>query len=221
MTRYASQPTLNTDSYISSLSKWKQMSTTSTREKLLATRIAFMGNSITEHWAKDSATTLFYEGRWINAGISGHTTTDMVARLDRDVLHYNPEVIVICAGTNDVAGNDGYISDEDILQNIFSMVERAQEQGIEVAIASIPPTSEFVWAPNTEPKVRIPALNTALKAYAEQHNLVYVDYFEAMADTDYGMRQEYTYDGCHPNAEGYRVMEAVLMEALGQLQSIK
>ena len=221
MTRYASEPTFGRDSYILSLSKWKQMSTISTREKLLATRIAFMGNSITEHWANDRATTLFYEGRWINAGISGHTTTDMIARLDRDVLHYHPEVMVICAGTNDVAGNDGYITNEDILQNIFSMVERAQGQGIEVAIASIPPTSEFVWAPNTKPKVRIPVLNKALRAYAEQHNLVYIDYFEAMADAEFGMKQEYTYDGCHPNAEGYRVMVEVLMEALGQLQFIQ
>ena len=221
MTRYASEPTFGRDSYILSLSKWKQMSTISTREKLLATRIAFMGNSITEHWANDRATTLFYEGRWINAGISGHTTTDMIARLDRDVLHYHPEVMVICAGTNDVAGNDGYITNEDILQNIFSMVERAQGQGIEVAIASIPPTSEFVWAPNTKPKVRIPALNKALKAYAEQHNLVYIDYFEVMADAEFGMKQEYTYDGCHPNAEGYRIMEEVLMEALGHLQFIQ
>ena len=107
------------------------------------------------------------------------------------------------------------------MRNIFSMVERAQEQGVEVAIASIPPTSEFVWAPNTEPKVRIPVLNTALKAYAEQHNLVYIDYFEAMADKNLGMKAEFTYDGCHPNAEGYRVMEEVLMVAIRLLQSIQ
>ena len=221
MTRYASQPTLGNDSYISSLSKWKQMSIISIRERLLATRIAFMGNSITEHWARDSATTLFDEGRWINAGISGHTTTDMSARLDRDVLHYSPEVMVVCAGTNDVAGNDGYITNEDILQNIFSMVERAQKQGVEVAIASIPPTSEFVWAPNAEPKVRIPALNTALKAFAKKYDLVYIDYFEAMADEALGMKAEYTYDGCHPNAEGYRVMSEILMDTLRLLQCIQ
>lgn len=169
-------------------------------------RVVFMGNSITEGWsAKDSA---FFAGKpYINRGISGQTTPQMLIRFRQDVIHLQPKVVLINAGINDIAGNTGNSTLEMIEDNLSSMCEIAKANGIKVILASVLPAYDFPWRRGMQPAEKVVALNKWIKDYAEKNDFLYLDYFTSMADERNGLKQELTYDGVHPNLAGYKVME--------------
>ena len=172
-------------------------------------RVVFMGNSITEDWLKIRPE--FFDNKdYINRGISGQTTPQMLLRFRQDVVDLNPKVVVILAGTNDIAGNSGYISLEAIISTIKSMAEIANANDIQVIISSILPAIDYPWKPGLDPASKIIIINKALKAFSEENNFIYLDYYAAMIDDKGGLKvPEYTTanDLVHPNKKGYLVME--------------
>ncbi|WP_188650359.1 SGNH/GDSL hydrolase family protein [Yeosuana aromativorans] len=178
-------------------------------------RVVFMGNSITEGWLKYHPE--FFEGKpYINRGISGQTTPQMLVRFRQDVIDLNPSVVVILAGINDIAQNTGPISLEMTFGNIKSMVELAKANHIQVILCSLLPANSFSWRPSIIPTEKVIELNHFLKSYALANNIFYVDYFSAMVDASNGLKKELGIDTVHPNKEGYLVMEPLLEEALKQ-----
>ena len=183
------------------------------------TRVVFMGNSITEGWG--NLLPEFFKGKpYINRGISGQTTPQMLIRFRPDVINLQPAVVVILAGTNDIAGNTGPSTLEMIADNIFSMAELAKANGIKVVLCSVLPAFDYPWKPGLEPAKKIATLNEMIKAYADKNDMVYLDYFSAMANKQKGLMAEFTYDGVHPNKAGYMMMaplaEKAIAEALNQ-----
>lgn len=178
-------------------------------------RVVFIGNSITEGWGHHHPE-YFARPDYINRGIGGQTTPQMLLRFRSDVIHLKPEVVVILAGTNDIAGNTGPMTLEQIRDNIISMSELARANDIAVVISSVLPAFEYTWRPGLEPNVKIPKLNGMLKAYAEKEGFVYLDYFSAMTDGRNGMPEIYSEDGVHPNKQGYLAMEPLAEKAIQQ-----
>lgn len=176
-------------------------------------RIVFMGNSITEGWpAKDPE--FFENPAFINRGISGQTTPQMLLRFRSDVIDLKPKVVVILAGTNDIAGNTGPMTLEEIRDNIISMAELAKVNGIKVIISSVLPAYDYNWKPGVQPNIKIPQLNSLLKEYAVNNNILYLDYFSAMADDRNGLPLAYAEDGVHPTKKGYEVMKPLVLDAI-------
>jgi lysophospholipase L1-like esterase len=180
-------------------------------------RVVFYGNSITEGWAQYFPT-MFPGKPYIGRGISGQTTPQMLVRFRQDVVALKPKVVVILAGTNDIAGNTGPSTLEMIEDNLMSMTQLAQANGIRVVLSSVLPVYDYAWRPGLEPAPKIVALNKWMKAYAARMGEVYLDYHSAMADARQGMRADLSNDGVHPTEAGYRVMaplaEAAIVEAL-------
>ena len=178
-------------------------------------RVVFMGNSITIGWLNKNPE--FFNGKpYINRGISGQTTPQMLIRFRPDVIDLHPKVVVILAGTNDIAGNTGYTAVETIYGNIVSMAELAKANGIKVVLSSVLPVYDYPWSPGLEPVAKIAELNAKVKKYAESNGCVYLDYFTAMADSRKGLKSELTTDGVHPNKEGYLVMGPLAEKAIEQ-----
>jgi len=182
-------------------------------------RVVFMGNSITEGWGNLSPD--FFKGKlYVNRGISGQTTPQMLIRFRPDVINLKPAVVVILAGTNDIAGNTGPSTLEMIAENIFSMAELAKANGLKVVLCSVLPAFDYPWKPGLEPAEKIATLNGMIKAYAAINDIVYLDYFSAMVNKQKGLMAEFTYDGVHPNKAGYMMMgplaEKAIAEALRQ-----
>lgn len=169
----------------------------------------FLGDSITEFW-KVKDPDFFNKNNYINRGISGQTTSQMLLRFQQDVINLKPKNLIILAGTNDIAENTGPISNENILDNIKSMVEIAQCNHIKVTLCSVLPAYDFNWKKGLNPAPKILALNSMLKKYAQDHNLNYVDYYSEMKDERNGLDPIYTEDEVHPNAKGYQKMEEIL-----------
>jgi lysophospholipase L1-like esterase len=182
-------------------------------------RVVFMGNSITEGFAPRFAT-LFPGKPYIGRGIGGQTTPQMLVRFRQDVIDLKPKVVVILAGTNDIAGNTGPSTLEMIEDNLASMAELAKSNGIAVVLSSVLPVWDYPWKPGLEPAPKIIALNKWMKDYAQRNGMVYLDYHSAMSDSHGGMRPELANDGVHPNEAGYRLMaplaERAIAEALRQ-----
>jgi lysophospholipase L1-like esterase len=179
-------------------------------------RVVFMGNSITEGWQEISY--LFRNNpNFINRGISGQTSPQMLLRFRQDVIDLDPAVVVILAGTNDIAGNTGPATNEMIMNNIKCMAELAKAHNIEVILCSVLPVFDFFWNPGQNPATRIPELNDLIKSYAAQNNLHYADYFSAMKDEKNGLQTVYSEDGVHPNAKGYEVMESIIFPIIENL----
>ena len=179
-------------------------------------RVVFMGNSITQGWSHFNAS-FFKNNPFVNRGIGGQTSPQMLVRFRTDVVNLNPKAVVIMAGTNDIAGNTGLISIENTAENIFSMAEIAMANNIAVYICSTLPAIDFLWSPGLEPASKIVKLNTILKSYCKENGLTYVDYYAAMADADGGLKvPDYTAanDLVHPNKEGYKVMEKIILASL-------
>ncbi len=181
-------------------------------------RVVFMGNSITIGWL--NSVPGFFKGKpYINRGISGQTTPQMLLRFRQDVIALQPKVVVILAGTNDIAGNTGPSTLEMIADNIKSMAELAKEHGIKAVLASTLPAYDYPWRPGLEPSGKIIALNKMLKSYAEAKGYIYLDYFSAMVDERNGLPKKYAHDEVHPTKLGYSVMaplaEAAIAKALG------
>ncbi len=182
-------------------------------------RIVFIGNSITEGWSLHHPE--FFIGKpYINRGIGGQTTPQMLIRFRQDVIDLKPKVVVILAGTNDIAGNTGLMTLEMTRNNIISMSEIAQANGINVIISSVLPAYDYSWKPGLNPYKKIPILNDMLKQYAENNRIIYLDYFKHMSNEKNGLVKEYGADGVHPNEMGYKVMaplaEAAIAKSLSQ-----
>jgi len=176
-------------------------------------RVVFMGNSITEGWINMRPE--FFEGKpYVNRGIGGQTTPQMLLRFRRDVIDLKPSAVVILAGINDIAGNTGPSTIDMIMDNLISMAELATANQIKVIFCSVLPAKDFPWRSGLEPAEKVIKLNTLLQSYAKEHNLVYVDYFSAMVDSSNGLREDLGYDGVHPNALGYSIMEPLVEKAL-------
>ena len=175
-------------------------------------RIVFMGNSITEGWSNKDPE-FFENPSHINRGISGQTTPQMLVRFRADVIDLNPKVVIILAGTNDIAGNTGPISLEEIRDNIISMCELARSNNIKVIISSLLPAYDYDWKPGMEPHIKIPKLNQMLFDYAHKEKLIYLDYYTTMADERNGLPPELAEDGVHPTKKGYDMMKVLAEEA--------
>jgi lysophospholipase L1-like esterase len=178
-------------------------------------RVVFMGNSITEGWAKFFPA-MFPGKPYVNRGISGQTTPQMLVRFRQDVIALKPEAVVILAGINDIAGNTGPSTLEMIEDNITSMTELAKAAGIRVVLSSVLPAYDFPWRPGLEPAQKVVTLNNWMKSYAARVGAVYLDYHTPMRDDRQGLRAELTYDGVHPNEAGYRVMAPLVQKAIDE-----
>ena len=189
-----------------------------------AVDVVFMGDSITDSWQQPRFN--FFPGKhYVDRGISGQTTPQMLVRFRADVLNLKPKAVVILAGTNDIAGNTGPMTDEEIEGNLASMSELASANGVKVVLASITPVGEYHLAnpraiPQTSqrPMTRIVAINLWMRDYAAARGYVYLDYFSAMTDAAGLLKAEFSTDDLHPNAAGYAVMaplaEAAIAKAL-------
>jgi len=178
-------------------------------------RVVFMGNSITEGWIGTHPE--FFAGKsYINRGIGGQTTPQMLVRFRADVINLKPKVVLILAGTNDIAGNTGPSTLEMIEDNIFSMAQLAKANDIKVILCSILPVFDYPWKPGLEPAEKIITVNQALKNYASKNGMIYLDYFSAVVDERKGMKAEYSKDGIHPNAAGYKAMEPLAESAIAK-----
>ncbi|MFP5080974.1 SGNH/GDSL hydrolase family protein [Pedobacter sp. JCM 36344] len=178
-------------------------------------RVVFMGNSITEGWKNTSPE--FFNGRpYINRGISGQTTPQMLIRFHQDVVNIKPKVVVMLCGINDIAGNTGPSTLEMIEDNIAAMAEIARANKISVVLSSVLPAFDFPWKPGMEPANKVIALNKWIKEYAAIHKLIYLDYFSAMKDERNGLSKELAKDGIHPTKAGYAIMEPLAEKAIAQ-----
>ncbi len=176
-------------------------------------RIVFMGDSITEFWSIIDPD--YFSGKnYVNRGISGQTTPQMLIRFRADVIALQPSLVIILAGVNDIAGNTGPSSIEMIRDNIFSMIELAKANHITVILCSVLPAYDFSWKPNQEPIEKIKALNTILQDYADANNIVYLDYYSAMVDERQGLKIDYSNDDVHPNKTGYQIMMPLAEKAI-------
>lgn len=176
-------------------------------------RVVFMGDSITEGWHLDQS----FPGKpYINRGISGQTTPQMVLRFRQDVIALKPKAVVILAGTNDIAGNTGIVTLEQIEDNLVDMAELAHANGIKVIFCSVLPVFDYPWKPGLEPAKKILTLNEWIKKYAAEHNDLYVDYHSAMKDERDGLPKNLAEDGVHPKAAGYAIMAPLVQAAIDQ-----
>ena len=175
-------------------------------------KAVFMGDSITEGWYRTDQD-FFTDHNFIGRGISGQTSSHMLVRFRRDVIDLHPKYVVILSGTNDIALNNGVISLENILGNIISMCELARANKIKPILCSVLPSSGFGWRKEVKDSAeQIEALNVMIREYAKQAKIKYVDFHTAMKDEKGGLPQTWASDGVHPNLDGYRLMETIIMK---------
>lgn len=178
-----------------------------------APNAVFMGDSITEGWFNNDPK-FFTDNNFVGRGISGQTTSQMLLRFREDVINLKPKKVVILAGTNDIAQNNGPISLDKIFGNIISMAELAKANKIKVVICSVLPAYDYPWRKGLEPANKVIALNELLKDYSIKNHISYVDYHTPLKDKDNGLPIELALDGIHPNKIGYEKMEKILMSVL-------
>ena len=181
--------------------------------------VVFMGNSITDFWPGKSPEFWADNAGFVGRGISGQTTCEMLVRFRQDVINLHPRVVVILAGINDIARNNGKISLVNVLGNLKSMTELARAHGIKVALCSVVPCSRFPWRPEIKPAMLVKHLNGMIAQYVAglaSDEVVYVDYYTPMANAEGGLDADLADDGCHPTPKGYAIMERVVLEALAQ-----
>ncbi len=182
-------------------------------------RVVFMGDSITDGWGRSHG--VFFPGKpYVNRGISGQTTPQMLIRFRPDVIALKPKAVVILAGTNDLAGNTGPESLEEIEGNLQSMAELAKANGIKVVFSSVTPVCDYI-KPQTErrPPEKILSLNAWMRTYCANNHLTYLDYYSAMIDDHKMLRKDLTFDGLHPNDAGYAVMSPLAARAIAEVLS--
>jgi lysophospholipase L1-like esterase len=180
-------------------------------------RVVFYGDSITDAWGRRGDATRFFPGKpYVNRGISGQTTAQMLVRFEQDVVHLRPAAVVILAGTNDIAGNTGLASLEMIEDNFEAMVAIAKANGIRVVLSSVLPVTDYPWRRGLQPAGKVKALNAWLKSYAKQHACVYLDYYSPMANAAGGLDPQLAVDGVHPTSDGYAIMAPLAQKAVDE-----
>jgi lysophospholipase L1-like esterase len=183
-----------------------------------ANRVVFMGDSITDGWGRGNNGSVFFPGKpYVNRGISGQTTAQMLLRFYPDVVALKPKAVVILAGTNDIGGNTGPVTMESIEQNLAAMADISRANHIRVVLSSVLPVCDY-HQPQTgsRPPEKILQLNRWMKEFAAGHNLVYLDYFAATVDDKGFLKADITGDGLHPNAAGYAIMGPLAERAIAQ-----
>jgi len=195
------------------LNRFKNENTELAAKGPVKNRIVFMGNSITEGWLKADPD-FFKSNAYVNRGIGGQTTPQMLLRFRSDVISLKPTTVIILAGTNDIAGNTGPSTLEMVMDNIASMSELAQANGIKVILCTVLPAFDYPWKPGLEPAQKIVNLNQMIKSYAKQHHLTVIDYHSAMKDDRNGLKKEFSEDGVHPNKAGYDIMKPLAQEGI-------
>ena len=196
---------------VNDLKTWANYERYAEANKTVSNPIAvFMGNSITDNWAR-MRPSFFDSNNFVGRGIGGQVTAQMLARFRADVLNLHPQVVVIMAGTNDVARNDKYVPVEHIAGNIISMVELAVAHGIKPIILSILPANKYLWRPEiTDSTQQILQINAMLESYAKLNGYTYIDYFNLLKDEEQGLPKKYSPDGVHPNDDCYAIMEPIV-----------
>lgn len=179
-------------------------------------RVVFMGNSITAGWINIHPEFFATKG-YVNRGIGGQTTPQMLIRFNQDVIDLKPKVVVILAGINDIAQNTGPTTPEAIMDNLSGMALLAKAHGIKVILSSVLPAYDFPWRPGLEPSGKVIALNRMIKKFAEENGMHYLDYFSALVDARNGMKKEYSHDEVHPTLAGYKVMEPLVDKAIAEV----
>jgi len=184
-------------------------------------RVVFLGDSITDGWNLAE----YFPGKpYVNRGISGQTTPQMLVRFRQDVIDLKPQAIVILAGTNDIAGNTGLMTTEETARNLVSMVELAKANHIRVVLSSVLPVNDrlknkegvLLIQTKSRPPEKITAINAWIKKYAAENDLIYLDYYSATVDAKGTLKDGISYDGLHPNADGYKIMKSLAEEAIGR-----
>lgn len=176
----------------------------------------FMGDSITDFWI-NSSSSFFSDNNYVDRGISGQTSPQMLVRFRADVLDLKPKAVVILCGTNDIAGNTGPSTLQMIEDNIMSMAQLAKANKIKVLLCSVTPSNKFGWKPDLKPADDIIALNQWIANYAKENHFTFVNYHSALSNDEKGMKAEYAKDGVHPTKEGYAVMESVVQPLLKKI----
>ena len=197
-----------------SLERYQEANAKLTPQESAENRVIFYGNSITDSWAS-LFPEMFPGKHYLGRGISGQTTPQMLVRFPQDVIRLEPDVVVILAGTNDIAGNTGPSTQTMIEDNIVSMVDLALANSISVVLCSVLPVSDYPWKPGLNPGPKIVELNAWMRQLAQNEGLVYVDYHSEMVNDSLGLARELTYDGVHPNQAGYQVMARLVDPAIG------
>lgn len=185
-------------------------------------RVIFLGDSITDFWSRPASGGFFPGKPYINRGIDGQTTPQMLIRFKADVIALKPKVVVILAGTNDIAGNTGPTTPEQIADNLSSMADLAQAHGVRIVLASVLPVSDYghradgrnLIQTERRPPDQIIKLNSWIRRYSSENGYIYLDYFSVMADESGMLRKELSEDGLHPNARGYAVMAPIAEQAI-------
>jgi lysophospholipase L1-like esterase len=199
------------------LRRYRSANATLSAPMLDENRVVFYGNSITDAWAQHFPT-MFPGKSYVGRGISGQTTPQMLMRFHQDVVALGPKVVVILAGTNDIAGNTGPSTLEMIEDNLMAMTEIAKQHHIRVVLSSVLPAFDYPWKPGLNPAPKIIALNAWMKRYASDAGETYLDYHSAMTDVRGGLPADLSRDGVHPTEAGYRIMaplaEAAIARAL-------
>jgi lysophospholipase L1-like esterase len=184
-------------------------------DSAIVVKAVYMGDSITDYWI-DASPDFFKVNGYVDRGISGQTSPQMLLRFRSDVIALKPKIVLLLCGTNDIAGNTGPESLEMIEDNIRSMTELAKANHIQVILCSVLPSNKFGWKPAVRPADSIIALNDWIKSYAKFQHLKYVDYYAQLVDENKGMKAAYSRDGVHPNKEAYTIMEKLAKEAIGK-----
>jgi lysophospholipase L1-like esterase len=178
-------------------------------------RVVFLGSSIFELWKTKMPG--FFSGRpYLNRGISGQISPQLLIRFRQDVINLKPKAVIILAGSNDIAANTGHVSNQTIMDNVRSMAELAKLHGIKVILCEYLPVFDYPWRKGLKPADKIISLNKEIKAYAEASNFTLLDYFSPLADERNGQKAELTTDGVHPNVAGYKIMAKVTEEAIAK-----
>ena len=206
--------TIENDQDWANLGKYKEANQQLKKSSSGEDRTVFIGDSITEGWS-DFSPEFFQQNNFVNRGISGQTTPQMLIRLKPDAVHLDPKMIVINGGTNDIAGNTGPSTPEMIIDNLCSMAEIAIKNNIDVALTTILPVYKYPGNDEVaDPPKIISFINSALEEYCKKNSLIYVDYYSSMVDGKKGLKSEYGNDGVHPIKEGYEVMEKAIKNVI-------
>ena len=180
-------------------------------------RIVFLGSSIFEFWSERMPEYFKQHPNYVNRGISGQISGQLLIRFQQDVIALHPKVVVILAGSNDISGDKGHVTDETILNNVRSMVELARLHHITPVICLYLPIGQYPWRKEVQAVPRIKSLNESLTRFASQNNLAVIDYFSPLADSNNAQKAELTIDGVHPNKAGYEIMARVTDVAIKKL----